>query len=67
MLGKNNLQEIYFNTIAHNPKLKDINNFDTLLVKTYQTLDDIYGNNISKDDAKEIALCIWHKYGFLYR
>ena len=67
MLGRENLKALFHDVMEKRPSLKDINSFDTLLVQTHHTLQDHYGNQYNKGDSKEIALCIWFNYSFLYK
>ena len=38
-------------------------NLDTLIVKVYQ----YYNGQLTKEESKEIALCLYYNYGFLYK
>lgn len=66
MLSKEELKKIFHEVTAANSNLKKINSKDSLIVATSNELFKLYGND-DKNDAKDIALCIWYNYGFLYR
>lgn len=66
MLGKTNLKKLFHEVIAAEPEFKKIDSIDTLIVKVYHHLTGTYGECYTMDDAKEIALCIYYDYGFLY-
>lgn len=61
MLGKENLKKLF-----HECKGKiDIKGLeiDVITVKVYQH----FNGELTKDNSKEIALCLAYNYGFLYK
>lgn len=65
MLSKQELKEIYFEVKESHPHLFQIEDETKLIIRTWQELTDIY--QLTKDEAKDIALCIQYDYAFLYR
>jgi hypothetical protein len=66
MLGKINLKKLFHEIKAKFPLLHK--QTDTqILVTIYHYLQDNYGNDYNKNDARELQLCIIYNYGFLYR
>ena len=61
MLGKTKLKKLFH-------EMQDIkgNTVESLTVNVYHYLTD-NGDAYTKDHAKEIALCLYYKYGFLYK
>ena len=62
MLGKTKLKKLFH-------EMQDIkgNTVESLTANVYHYLTDNYGDAYTKDHAKEIALCLYYKYGFLYK
>lgn len=67
MLGKENMKKLFHVTVKEKPSLKKIDNLESLIIAVYHHFMDVYGSKYNKNDAREIALCIWFDYALLYK
>lgn len=65
MLTKKELKILYNEVIIAIPDIKNYE-LEQIIVKVYHYLMDNYGDYYNKNDAKDIALCIYIEYNFLF-
>ena len=58
MLGKKDLKALAQEVRNENPDIVSAETLNSLTVRVYHYFMDTYGEQYSKDDAKEVAFCL---------